>query len=436
MTVHTIKDKEQTHADFVLSAAGTTKLKYNVGAGLVQKNHYVIERFYSLDVLRGIAALSVVFWHWQHFFFSGTNPVPYEVMRLPLSKWLFVLYTKGYLSVDLFFNLSGFVFFWLYSTRIAEGAITPGKFALLRFSRLYPLHLATLLIVAVSQLWLLNTQGSYFVYSYNDSLHFLLNLLFASSWGIERCYASFNGPAWSVSVEILLYAIFFMFCRLFHRRTIVLAFISAIGFVVVQPLYSPIGRGLGSFFLGGCGFLAYQSIIASRHARVITKWAIYLMVVAWAVTFVITLPGVAQSTLSTRFVPFSWLFEPHVQWGIQKAAKSWPVLVLFPLTILALALFETHRGSLGKHISFLGDISYSSYLLHFPLQLLFSVLLARFAFSHSIYYSPWFMGFFFVVLIAISLGSFRYFEVPVQRFLRQSSLTRRCAGRADARTQT
>jgi hypothetical protein len=33
-----------------------------------------IERFYALDAMRGLAALSVVFWHWPHFFFTGTSP--------------------------------------------------------------------------------------------------------------------------------------------------------------------------------------------------------------------------------------------------------------------------------------------------------------------------------------------------------------------------
>lgn len=98
----------------------------------------------------------------------------------------------------------------------------------------------------------------------------------------------------------------------------------------------------------------------------------------------------------------------------------WPVMVLFPMTILSLALIETRRGSLGKRVSFLGDISYSSYLLHFPLQLLFSALVAKFSGNDSVYYSSWFMGLFFAVLITISLGSFRYFELPSQRFLRQA----------------
>jgi peptidoglycan/LPS O-acetylase OafA/YrhL len=103
-----------------------------------------IERFYSLDVLRGVAALGVVLWHWQHFFFVGSRLGAYDASQAPLYSLAFIFYDKGWLGVDLFFSLSGFVFFWLYSARISEGSISTGRFAWLRFSRLYPLHLLTL----------------------------------------------------------------------------------------------------------------------------------------------------------------------------------------------------------------------------------------------------------------------------------------------------
>jgi peptidoglycan/LPS O-acetylase OafA/YrhL len=281
----------------------------------MNRQQNIVERFYSLDVLRGLASLSVVFWHWQHFFFIGTKPGIFDVTRLPFSEWAFVLYTRGWLAVDLFFSLSGFVFYWLYSKRVSEGAISPGKFALLRFSRLYPLHFATLLIVAVSQFWLFNASGNYFVYPNNDTYHFFLNLVFASSWGFERGY-SFNGPIWSVSVEVLLYALFFSCSRLLPVRAIVLAFIS-IGFLVVQKYYQPIGRGIGSFFLGGCVFLAYQAIVTSHRAAALSKWATVLMIGTWMATIVIVQQRVDLSLLTLRAVPFRGIISmdrPEYSW--------------------------------------------------------------------------------------------------------------------------
>ncbi|MBY0445501.1 MAG: hypothetical protein K2Q15_09875 [Burkholderiales bacterium] len=70
---------------------------------MMQQAHLPPKRFYSLDALRGIAALCVVFWHWQHFFFAGTTAGKFDLERLPFSDGLSLLYTKGWLAVDLFF---------------------------------------------------------------------------------------------------------------------------------------------------------------------------------------------------------------------------------------------------------------------------------------------------------------------------------------------
>lgn len=387
----------------------------------MSRQHDTVRRFYSLDVLRGLAALSVVFWHWQHFFFSGTQPGTFDAARLPLAEWLCILYAKGWLAVDLFFCLSGFVFYWLYSKKVFEGKISPYKFALLRLSRLYPLHFATLVIVAVSQIWFITTTGSYFVYPNNDVKHFVLNLIFASSWSFERGY-SFNGPIWSVSVEVLLYALFFSCSLLLPIRAMVIALISIIGFLIVQKYYPPIGRGIGSFFLGGCVFMAYQAIAASHRSAALAKLVTILMISAWGLTIIVAQNNVS---LTIRATPFLWHYDAHLQALLDKLLSAWAVLVLFPLTILSLALIETHRGSLGRRFSFIGDISYSSYLLHFPLQILLSAALHQLAIDKSIYYSTWLMISFFTALILVCLVSYRYFEMPAQKYLRQIFLTLR-----------
>ena len=79
---------------------------------------------HSLDIARGLAALAVVLWHWQHFFFVGTQlRSDFQPDRLPLHGVLRVFYEHGSLAVSLFFSLSGFVFFWLYSSQIATGSL-------------------------------------------------------------------------------------------------------------------------------------------------------------------------------------------------------------------------------------------------------------------------------------------------------------------------
>lgn len=340
--------------------------------------------------------------------------------QFPLSRWLDLLYTKGYLAVDLFFFLSGFIFYWLYSQQISKDKITFRKFFWLRFSRLYPLHIATLLFVAFSQKWLLNETGSYFVYLYNDIEHFLLNLFFISSWGFEQGF-SFNGPVWSVSVEVLLYMLFFIICRLFPRRIIVLSLTSIAGFIIMSEFYNPAGRGIGAFFFGGCMFFVYQKMIASEKFR-LSRWAVgFCTICAWVITifFSSNQPDKSDFLIASTLSILPDL-SPFIQWGLPHIFTMWPFFVLFPLTILSLVLLETRYGTLGKRFSFLGDISYAVYLIHFPLQLLFYAIVNGFTSDRSIYYKSWFMGFFFISLILISLGSYHLYEKPVQMYLRKA----------------
>ncbi len=387
------------------------------------------ERLHSLDTLRGVAALAVVFWHWQHFFYTGTSPGNVTWSNLPLSDVFFLFYTEGIYAVFLFFSLSGFVFYWLYSRAVADRTITARDFAVLRFSRLYPLHLVTLLVVAIGQIWFVRTTGSYFVYPVNDLWHFVLNLLFASSWGLEQGY-SFNAPNWSVSVEIVFYALFFLFCRLLPIRDTFL-FMLAIGGLLLSRVYAPIFLGGSMFFLGGLAYLVYQRIIASGNAVRVGRWLVAVCAVAWIATIVI-----------------GWL-EAHGTPVLQPAAESlarmhpalrriglivigiWPSF-LFPVTILTLALVETTHGNFTGRLSILGDISYSSYMLHFPLQLITIALVIQFGIDRTIFLSVWTLALFFIVLIVMSYASYRFLEVPAQRALRKGALAKHASARVEA----
>ena len=66
--------------------------------------------FYFLDALRGLAALSVVFFHWPHFFYWGNDPSEFQLERLPFVSICRPLFLNGDRAVELFFCLSGFIF--------------------------------------------------------------------------------------------------------------------------------------------------------------------------------------------------------------------------------------------------------------------------------------------------------------------------------------
>jgi len=391
----------QLRSEFCLTvvAQGPTQ------TGPIQRASETPLRFVSLDALRGVAALAVVFWHWPNFFFQGTTPGNLDRSHLPLYSVFFAFYEKGWMAVDIFFSLSGFIFFWLYSERVTQRRIGPGEFAVLRFSRLYPLHLITLVIVAALQWNVHERTGSFFVFSLNDAYHFVLNLLFISGWRTSFG-DSFNAPVWSVSVEIFLYGLFFALCRLGRPTWPRLGALILIG--AFLKFFIPLGRGIFSFYLGGVAYYFYAAIVLRGNARHAVRPIIATAAVGWIV---------AAIAIKLRYHGAT---HPMTGAGLEDKAANLAITgVLMPLTILGLALVETVRRNFGRHLSFLGDISYSSYMLHFPMQLAVYSLFAGLGWTTAVFYTPVALLLFFLALIGLSLVSYSYIERPAQRFIRK-----------------
>jgi len=141
-------------------------------------------RLPGLDALRGLAALGVLIWHYGGHF--GATPWG-DALR--------PFYGAGLYLVDVFFVLSGFLLAQLY-----QCAAAVPEFLFKRACRLFPLHWVTLLAVMGLQRLHEAWTGAPFVYRMNDAFHFGLNVLLVQSSGLQHGF-SFNGPAWSISVE-------------------------------------------------------------------------------------------------------------------------------------------------------------------------------------------------------------------------------------------
>src|SRR5690606_14567214 len=75
-----------------------------------------------------------------------------------------------------------------------------------------------------------------------------------------------------------------------------------------------------------------------------------------------------------------------------------------------------------KRLAFLGQISFSAYLLHYPLQCVMRKAAGWLGVSASAFYSPWALLLLFALLIPLSTLCFRFFEMPAQRALRARML--------------
>ena len=355
-------------------------------------------KIFLLDIARGVASLAVVFWHFQHFFMvsPGALPVSFQHSWQPLYGIFIIFYEYGYLAVQFFFVLSGFVFFHVYLDEIRARRVSAWEFFVFRFSRLYPLHFVTLIVVAVGQ-WIAYQQfGSYVVYPANDGKHFLLNLLFISHWGLQDGWA-FNAPVWSVSVEVLLYLSFFFFAMLKHAL-VWMTVLGLGGWLLAHYLLAlDVGVALSCFYLGGGVFLLFQRICAKSSPS---------QVIAISSSVIVLLGSIAIAILSSM--------------GVATAILTW---LVFPSLVFLLALVQHRSRNLGQRFQWFGEITYSTYLLHFPLQL-FLILGAKSFGIFPDYRSAWNLILFFGVLIAISIASYRWFEKPMQNLLRRTMIRR------------
>ena len=207
----------------------------------------------NLEVLRFVAAVAIVIWHYQHFAYVGPARVDFATREQPFFGPLHLAYTAGALAVPLFWLLSGYIFFHQYSQRIASRRISAQQFAILRFSRLYPLHIVTMIAVLILQ-WSyrrITPLNVPFVYQHNDAHDVLLHLAMASQWAEHRRY-SINGPVWSVSMEVLGYAAFFIAMRFVPKPMWAIA---PAPFLLIWSIntYSMLGIMFALFFLGEIG---------------------------------------------------------------------------------------------------------------------------------------------------------------------------------------
>ncbi|MEG3173311.1 acyltransferase [Sphingomonas sp. ZB1N12] len=146
----------------------------------------------ALTGVRGIAAWFVVFYH-----------IRLSIAGLPTG--VRDVFAKGYLAVDFFFLLSGFVIWLTWSERIRSGGLASvPRFLQKRIARIWPLHLVTLGGAVVLALVLRATGRSdpQFVFP-----ELPLHILLLQNWGFTR-HLAWNDPAWSISAELGAYLLF------------------------------------------------------------------------------------------------------------------------------------------------------------------------------------------------------------------------------------
>lgn len=308
-----------------------------------------------LTSIRGIAAISVLLFHLKQ---ELPVLVPQLDAVLPIFRW-------GHIGVDLFFMLSGFILSLVYQRDWRWSRHGYVRFLMKRMARIYPVHLFTLLVMALLVLLAhsanIKTGGNYSA----SSFFYNLFLLQAFPGG----YMSWNHPSWSISVEFFAYLIVFPpSLLLFRNRSsgpalVVTSFILLLPYLYVRELlgtgaWEPFSRIFFEFLSGAALYTGLRD--RPDLARIFSR----------------ILPVIPLLVLAALLVPQ----HPLPAWQIRS-------LIILSCPVVIGGLFA-NQGFICRLMNrpwprYLGVISYSLYMCQALVEKSFKVLLPVSSFAES-----------------------------------------------------
>ncbi|MFZ4379762.1 MAG: acyltransferase family protein [Polynucleobacter sp.] len=347
------------------------------------------KKLLGLEILRFISAMAILVFHYQQFAYVGLTLVNYQADQQPFYSPFKWFYLHGELGVQFFWCISGFIFFWKYQNAIHQKIISGGKFFVLRLSRLYPLHFATLLLIAALQIIYFKDYGNYFVVHNNDLKHFILQLFLASNWGGQGF--SFNAPIWSISVEVLVYLFFFLVLRYIGKAVWITLLVLLIGGFIKY-------HNLTESFIVDCIIYFYLGGLSAQIFKLTEKTKYQKFILALSLVVAIS-PLVLLNEDSFRQIK-------HI------------FLAIFAPALIYIGAMELKVSQQMENlIEALGNMTYSSYLIHLPLQLCIVLMLGALNIAMP-FYSPYFFILYMALVLCLSRLIYLRFEKPMQDFIR------------------
>jgi peptidoglycan/LPS O-acetylase OafA/YrhL len=333
----------------------------------------------ALTGVRGVAAWFVVFYH-------------IRLSIAGLSTGLRDVFAKGYLAVDFFFLLSGFVIWLTWNDRLRTGGMAGvPRFLQKRLARIWPLHLVTL-AGAVALALVLRATG-------RDDPQFVfpelpLHIVLLQNWGFTR-HLAWNDPAWSISAELAAYLLFPLLVMAVDWRRVPSAVLLALAGLLLLALHltidSPtLGTDIPRYGLLRCLIeFTTGSIVCALWLRWRTARAAIGAAISIATALIIMWIAGLPETLVI------------------------PALFATLLLLLALTSGRPHNPFETRTIHFFGEISYATYLGHFILWKAFK--LAFVADANAV--SPAKIALYLGLVLLASIALYHLIERPAQRWL-------------------
>jgi peptidoglycan/LPS O-acetylase OafA/YrhL len=343
---------------------------------LHRKQHFEI-----LDGLRGIAALAVVIFHFMEWVYTDSSKN---------------FIGHGFLAVDFFFCLSGFVIGYAYDNRIGKMGVA--QFFKLRLIRLHPLVVLGTVLGLLG--FFLDPFASPTTYSAGKIALLFVGSLFLIPLPLmqERAFNlfAFNAPSWSLFWEYvanIFYA--FILCKLGRRALAVLTILAAACICLVSyRAGNLLGGWAGDNFADGGARVAYSFLAG-----------LFIYRSNWIIKNRIGFAGLAILLFLAFLMPSSkwnWLTEALV------------VLIYFPL-LISLGAGSNLSPQWKKICRFSGNISYPLYMTHYAAIWVFGNYFINQ--KPSVAQLPYIIipGVIFLVVVAYLVMVF--YDIPVRRWL-------------------
>lgn len=329
-------------------------------------------RFLNLDGLRGISIILVIWHHAEHF----TN----------------VALGYGFLGVDLFFIISGFLIVTLLlREKRKSGDVSLKSFYIRRFLRIFPLYYASLFLIVIFALFL----GSATIFS-SISADFPKSFFYVSNW---FPMVSMLSITWSLSAEEQFYCVW-PWLEKYGKDMIVLLLISLLSiFIGIQVLHGQFGLFADlPHFLLETSFTPIFLGVGLAHILNSEKYFNLVAPVLCSPWALLSIGLVLSSLIGLSIKDISGL--PRL------------IFHLCFTLILAIVILK-EQSSLGsflqwKPLARIGMISYGMYLLHLIAMHIVSKIIGLF---HIDFILSKFIFTFFLTWVFAEI-SYRYYETP------------------------
>ncbi len=367
---------------------------------LNSKPHYEI-----LDGLRGVAAVIVVFFHILEIHSGGDHAKQ--------------IINHGYLAVDFFFLLSGFVISYAYDDRWDKMSLK--DFFKRRIIRLQPMIIVGSIIGALL-FYLQDSPGlGWNLHEVPVWKTLLLMLIGCTLLPVGRNLDirgwnemhPLNGPAWSLFFEYIANIVYALVLRRVSKVVLGILVAVAATFTIQYAMTSPNGDMIGGWSIDDStqlriGFtrLAFPFLAGLFLARIgklkYTKHA--FLIAAVLLVIVLSVPRLG----GTDQLWLNGLYE------------CFCVMLMFPFIVWLGAGGKVSGKKASKVCKFLGDISYPIYITHFPLVCIYMAWVTN---GNRTLEESWPYGLLVVVTaIFMAYGLMKFFDLPVREWLRKRFL--------------